>query len=129
MTPDQQVNRRNFLKLAGLTALPIALGTSTAFGFGPNQFGSPSAKASRPFQNAALKRVNVSPNRVIRTVVGLRPFRPTGFVLKSEKIDSKIIVHNYGHGGGGISLSWGTSTLAVDLALQTKETSFAVLGC
>src|SRR5205085_5303388 len=77
----------------------------------------------------ALKRVNVSPNRVIRTVVGLRPFRPTGFVVKSERVDSKTIVHNYGQGGGGISLSWGTSTLAVDLALQTKETSFAVLGC
>jgi D-amino-acid oxidase len=114
---DRNGNRRSFLKAAGITAL-----SGAAFGFTRRRIESSA-------QQTALNRVNVSPSRVIRTVVGLRPFRPTGFVLKTEKIDSKTIVHNYGHGGGGISLSWGTSTLAVDLALQTKETSFAVLGC
>jgi D-amino-acid oxidase len=122
MTNDRYVNRRSFLKAAGLTAL-----SGAAFGFSPQRFNAAALNPALP--QTALRRVNVSPNRVIRTVVGLRPFRPTGFVVKSERIDSKTIVHNYGHGGGGISLSWGTSTLAVDLALQTKETSFAVLGC
>lgn len=119
MNETQHVNRRNFLKTAGLTAL-----SATAFGF-----ESAPVRRQGPPQNTPLKRVNVSPGRVIRTVVGLRPFRPTGFVLKAEKVDSKTIIHNYGHGGGGISLSWGTSTLAADLAMATEATSFAVLGC
>ena len=121
MKGDSQVNRRKFLKVAGLTA---AVGTS--FGFGSRQLISDRHIQSH---DESLKPVNVSPNRVIRTVVGLRPFRPSGFMLKSEQINRKTIIHNYGHGGGGVSLSWGTAKLAVDLALQTQATSFAVLGC
>lgn len=66
--------------------------------------------------SARLARVNVSPDRVIRTVAGLRPFRPSGFVVRAEKLDRKLVVHNYGHGGAGITLSWGTAKLAVDAA-------------
>ena len=51
---------------------------------------------------------------MIRTIVGLRPFRPSGFVVRAEKLDAKTVVHNYGHGGAGITLSWGTSQLAVE---------------
>jgi D-amino-acid oxidase len=61
-------------------------------------------------------------------VVGLRPFRASGFVVRAEKLGDKTLVHNYGHGGGGITLSWGTSALAVDEAWQTGEKRFAVLG-
>jgi D-amino-acid oxidase len=74
-------------------------------------------------------RVHVSEDRIIRTVVGLRPYRPSGFVIRREKIGDKTVVHNYGHGGGGITLSWGTSELAVDEAWATGEKRFAVLGC
>jgi D-amino-acid oxidase len=74
-------------------------------------------------------RVHVSEDRIIRTVVGLRPFRPSGFVVRAERIGDKTVVHNYGHGGGGITLSWGTSQLAVDEAWKTGEKRFAVLGC
>jgi D-amino-acid oxidase len=123
MNLDSQLNRRKFLKSAGLAI------AGTAFGVSSLPFNQSLAATKALGTNSVMGRVNVSPDRVVRTVVGLRPFRPTGFVLKAEKIDSKTIVHNYGHGGGGISLSWGTSTLAVDLALQTQATSFAVLGC
>src|SRR5688572_11927916 len=98
MNNNPHINRRKFLRSAGLTAI-----TGTAFGFGSLPFKE---AVAAPLQGPPLPRVNVSPDRVIRTVVGLRPFRPTGFVLKSEKIDSKSVIHNYGHGGGGISLSW-----------------------
>jgi len=74
-------------------------------------------------------RVRVSEDRIIRTVVGLRPFRPSGFVVRAEKLGDTTVVHNYGHGGGGITLSWGTSELAVDEAWKTGERRFAVLGC
>ena len=76
-----------------------------------------------------LRRVQVSDPRVIRTIAGLRPFRSAGFVVKTENFDDKIVVHNYGHGGGGITLSWGTSHLAMEMALQTGRKRCAVLGC
>lgn len=124
MKEDTNVNRRKFLKVAGLTA---AVGAS--FGFGLRHFRSGVSTEQSQSLDLSFRPVNVSSDRVIRTVVGLRPFRPSGFILKSEQLNGKTIIHNYGHGGGGISLSWGTAKLAVDLALQTQETSFAVLGC
>jgi hypothetical protein len=59
-----------------------------------------------------LPRVLVDESRVIRTVAGLRPFRRSGFVVRREALGDKALVHNYGHGGGGITLSWGSSKLA-----------------
>jgi D-amino-acid oxidase len=59
--------------------------------------------------------VKVSRDRIIREVVGLRPYRPGGFVVEAERLGEKLLVHNYGHGGAGITLSWGTASLAVDL--------------
>jgi D-amino-acid oxidase len=38
-------------------------------------------------------------------------------------------VHNYGHGGAGITLSWGTSKLAVDIGAPGHRGPVAVLGC
>ncbi len=74
-------------------------------------------------------KVSVAPDRVIRAVAGLRPFRPSGFVVRAESVGDRTVVHNYGHGGGGISLCWGSSMLAVELASATSHTRFAVLGC
>ena len=73
--------------------------------------------------------VHVARERVIRTVVGLRPFRPSGFVVRAEKLDEKLVIHNYGHGGAGITLSWGTAQLAVDLAAGSEARECAVIGC
>jgi glycine/D-amino acid oxidase-like deaminating enzyme len=76
-----------------------------------------------------LPPVHVSADREIRTVVGLRPYRPSGFVVRPEKLDDTLVVHNYGHGGGGITLSWGTAKLAVDVGLPGHAGPVAVLGC
>ena len=65
---------------------------------------------------------------VIRVVVGHRPFRPSGFRVESEHFDDKTVVHNYGHGGGGISLSWGSSALAVRETLGMVPAEAAVIG-
>jgi glycine/D-amino acid oxidase-like deaminating enzyme len=75
-----------------------------------------------------LAPVIVDESRVIRTVAGLRPFRRQGFVVRPEALGEKRLVHNYGHGGGGITLSWGSSKLAIDLGLQGHSGSVAVLG-
>ena len=74
-------------------------------------------------------KVRVSADRVIRSVTGLRPFRPSGFVVRADRADDRTIVHNYGHGGGGITLSWGSSALAVDLATAAGQPRVAVIGC
>lgn len=76
-----------------------------------------------------LPPVHVSPEREIRTVVGLRPYRPSGFVVRAETIGDTLVVHNYGHGGAGITLSWGTSKLAVDIGAPGRSGRAAVLGC
>jgi D-amino-acid oxidase len=75
-----------------------------------------------------LSPVNVSWERVIRTTVGLRPHRPQGFVLRADKLDGKTLIHNYGHGGAGMSLSWGTGAMAADLALAHGDRRAAVIG-
>src|SRR5579862_363041 len=81
-----------------------------------------------PLAARQFARVNVSDDRVIRTVVGLRPYRPSGFVVRRERIEEKTIIHNYGHGGGGVTLSWGTGHLVVEQALPTGAMRMAVLG-
>jgi len=50
-------------------------------------------------------------------------------VVRAEKLDDTLVIHNYGHGGGGITLSWGTAKLAVDLGLPGHTGPVAVLGC
>src|SRR5256885_1933482 len=75
-----------------------------------------------------LPRVDVRPELEIRTVVGLRPFRPSGFVVRAENVGDKLVVHNYGHGGGGVTLSWGTSELAARLVREASGARVAVLG-
>ena len=77
----------------------------------------------------ALVPVQASWDRVIRTTVGLRPYRPSGFVLEAERLGGKLLVHNFGHGGAGMSLSWGTGRMAAELALERPERRAAVVGC
>src|SRR5262245_2744349 len=40
-------------------------------------------------------------------IAGVRPFRNGSYRLDAETVSGKFIVHNYGHGGAGITLSWG----------------------
>jgi glycine/D-amino acid oxidase-like deaminating enzyme len=75
-----------------------------------------------------LAPVKVDATRVIRTVAGLRPYRRSGFVVRAEALGPKRLVHNYGHGGAGITLSWGSSKLATDLGLPGHSGAVAVLG-
>lgn len=49
-------------------------------------------------------------------------------MLRAEKIDGKTIIHNYGHGGAGMSLSWGTGRIAAEMALEHHDRRVAVIG-
>jgi len=75
-----------------------------------------------------LPPVLVDESRVIRTIAGLRPYRRSGYVVRAEQLGTKRLVHNYGHGGSGITMSWGTSKLAIDLGLQGHSGPVAVIG-
>ncbi len=46
--------------------------------------------------------------------VGLRPFRASGARVEAQP--GSRIVHNYGHGGAGITLSWGCAEEVADIA-------------
>ena len=82
----------------------------------------------RAAPTGCLPPVDVSPGRVIRTVAGLRPYRDSGFVVRAEALGAKRLVHNYGHGGAGITLSWGSSRLATELGLPGHRGPVAVIG-
>ena len=53
--------------------------------------------------------------RVISHKVGLRPGRPTIRLETDELPDARPCVHNYGHGGAGVTLSWGCADEVVRL--------------
>jgi D-amino-acid oxidase len=51
---------------------------------------------------------------LIRERVGLRPGRSTGVRVEMEKLrDGRTVIHNYGHGGSGFTLSWGCAETAL----------------
>jgi D-amino-acid oxidase len=76
-----------------------------------------------------LAPLRASPDRIFDITVCLRPFRAAGPRLDTERIRDTLVVHNYGHGGSGWSLSWGSSTIAVSKALSQSPERVAVVGC
>jgi D-amino-acid oxidase len=52
--------------------------------------------------------------RIVEHRVGLRPGRPS-VRLERDEIDGAVVVHDYGHGGTGVLLSWGCARAAVAL--------------
>ena len=77
---------------------------------------------------APLVPVKVDPARVVRAYACLRPYRASGFIVRRDQLGDQAIVHNYGHGGAGITLSWGTAQLAASLGLQGHSGPVAVIG-
>jgi glycine/D-amino acid oxidase-like deaminating enzyme len=113
------MNRRAFLTTSGLGAIGFAAGCATR----------PRAAMAPRRAPVRLAPVHVSWDRILRTTVGLRPHRDAGFVLAANRLDDKTLIHNYGHGGAGMSLSWGTGAMAADMALDHVERRAAVIGC
>jgi len=62
---------------------------------------------------------------------GIRPYRKGGIRLEREDICGKIIYHNYGHGGAGVSLAYGAAKKIVDKFLMevgSKVKTVAIIG-
>ena len=114
------IGRRRFLTGAGAVAV---LGALDACRLAP---GSSRASARTTLQ---LPPVRASVDRITRITVCTRPFRAQGPRLDVENVGAKIVVHNYGHGGSGWSLSWGSGAIATANAMATGERDIAVIGC
>src|SRR5947208_15063789 len=119
------MDRRTLLKSGSAALLSLGFGGCAT---------SRVARKTSTFPADARSSVRLPPvaaswDRVIRTTVGLRPHRDSGFVLKADRLDDRMLIHNYGHGGAGMSLSWGTAYLATELALSHIERKAAVIGC
>jgi len=76
-----------------------------------------------------LAPILARPDRIISLTVCTRPFRAQGPRIEAQRFGRKTLIHNYGHGGSGWSLSWGSAALAVDLARTAGVREIAVIGC
>ena len=117
------MNRRAFLSAAGTLGLT---GCVQKRPIAANVPALPIYDAVPP-----LIPIRAHEDRIFRITVCLRPFRATGPRMDVERVGDKIVVHNYGHGGSGWSLSWGSSAIAVRNAMKESGANkdIAVVGC
>ena len=67
----------------------------------------PSSGDTAAIVSECSRVLGIDPPPVISVKVGLRPFRNSGVRLELEKLgDGRSVIHNYGHGGAGFTLSW-----------------------
>ena len=126
-TAPPQPHRRRFLREAGLSllgasSLPLLGGCATV----P---AAPAAAGSGFAPTPALAPILATPDRIIAIDVCTRPFRAQGPRIEAERIGDHTVVHNYGHGGSGWSLSWGSAAEALQLVQATGAREIAVIGC
>ena len=85
-----------------------------------------------PFYDAVgpIIPIRADMDRIFRMTVCTRPFRPAGPRQDVERVGDKVVVHNYGHGGSGWSLSWGSADVVVRkvLADGSAQREVAVIG-
>src|SRR6267154_1992034 len=61
--------------------------------------------------------LNIDKPPVLAERVGLRPFRRSGLRLERDRLrDRRSVIHNYGHGGSGFTLSWGCAEKVFQIA-------------
>jgi glycine/D-amino acid oxidase-like deaminating enzyme len=85
-----------------------------------------------PTPNLPTPDFTFDPDATGACIAGVRPYRNNSYRLEAETMGSKFIVHNYGHGGAGITLSWGCAAKVADIVRQrvatSHDTKAAVLG-
>ncbi len=117
-----RIGRRELIAGAGAALLVGAFEGCSV----PLTGARPGATPASPLD---LPRLRASPDRITAITVCTRPFRAAGPRLEVERIGEQTVVHHYGHGGSGWSLSWGSGAAAVQLAMATGERDIAVVGC
>jgi glycine/D-amino acid oxidase-like deaminating enzyme len=82
-----------------------------------------------PGSVSSLVPIRAQTDRIVDITVCARPFRPAGPRIEAEPLGDVLVVHNYGHGGSGWSLSWGSSARVVQMAMAAGPRDVAVIGC
>lgn len=119
--------RRRFLHAVGASTLALAMPPLLgACASGPRAAAAPAPRFAPP---APLVPIRASADRIIAVDVCTRPFRAQGPRIEAERMDGHTIVHCYGHGGAGWSLSWGSAEEALRLVRETGARELAVVGC
>jgi glycine/D-amino acid oxidase-like deaminating enzyme len=119
---QERLDRRRLLAAGGAALLVAGIDGCSVGGLQPKRRTAPAAALQ-------LAPLRASTDRITQITVCTRPFRAQGPRLDVEQIGQKVIVHNYGHGGSGWSLSWGSSGIAVQKAMAAGEREIAVIGC
>jgi glycine/D-amino acid oxidase-like deaminating enzyme len=122
------MNRRHFLHQAAASTAALALAGCAP---GKKNLAATPPPPRLPFYDAVqpINPIRAHEDRLFRITVCLRPFRAMGPRMDTEQIAGKLVVHNYGHGGSGWSLSWGSGKFAVEKALSNGDRDIAIIGC
>jgi D-amino-acid oxidase len=84
-----------------------------------NDLAADSATTTRIVAECTRALKIEKPN-VLAERVGLRPFRKSGVRVERDQLrDGGTVVHNYGHGGSGFTLSWGCAEEVFKLATDS----------
>ncbi|MFJ5280845.1 FAD-dependent oxidoreductase [Streptomyces parvulus] len=67
-------------------------------------------------RRCAELRPEIAGARVLGHLVGLRPARDAVRLERKTLPDGRLLVHNYGHGGAGVTVAWGCAEEAAGLA-------------
>jgi D-amino-acid oxidase len=60
-------------------------------------------------------RPEIAGARVLEHRVGLRPVRHAVRLERAVLPNGRVLVHNYGHGGAGVTVAWGCARVAAGL--------------
>ncbi|RDI97276.1 FAD-binding oxidoreductase [Dyella solisilvae] len=128
------MQRRQFLRQAGATLAVASTAGLAACAPPPRASTAASGSVVAPGTRLGAEGVELAPirasiDRITGVYVCTRPFRAAGPRIEAQKLGHKTVVHNYGHGGSGWSLSWGSGTLALQMVQATGVRELGVIGC
>jgi D-amino-acid oxidase len=121
------MNRRNFLQSSSAFAALSLAGCKAA------RVATPGTAPTLPWYDpiVPIAPIHADASRLFNITCCTRPFRAAGPRIEAERLGDKIIIHNYGHGGSGWSLSWGSANVAITKAQESLQgkPDLAVIGC
>ena len=65
------------------------------------------ATTTRILRDCCAVEPRLSGSRIVAERVGLRPYRPQVRLEAEDLSEGRVLWHNYGHGGAGVTLAWG----------------------
>ncbi len=118
------MERRQFLRQASAT-----LAVASTAGLAACTAPAVKSRSASTTCSPSLAPIRASTDRITGVYVCTRPFRAAGPRIELEKFGKKTVVHNYGHGGSGWSLSWGSGRLALQIVQASCARELGVIGC